>query len=70
MFKISLLDINIIEAQQVYIKSDKRYIYTNNIYPELFSKPNASITMEGKIDLDTLKNLVKENTIINTLYWY
>lgn len=70
MFKISLLDINIIEAQQVYIKSDKGYIYTNNIYPELFNKLNASITMEGKIDLNTLKNLVKENTIINTLYWY
>lgn len=70
MFKVNLLDVNVIEAQQTCTKFDKEYIYTNNIYPELFNKPNASITMEGKIDLNILRDLIKEDTIINTLYWY
>lgn len=70
MFKISLLDVNVIEAQQTCTKFDKGYIYTNNIYPELFIRPNASITMKGKVDLNILRDLIKEDTIINTLYWY
>ena len=32
--------------------------------------PNAKITMVGKIDISILQDLVKENNLINTLYWY
>ena len=70
MFKISLLDINVVEAQKYCDYFDQRYVYTEEIYPELFSNPNAKITMVGKIDISILQDLVKENNLINTLYWY
>lgn len=70
MFKINLLDINIVEAQKYCDYFDKGYIYTEEIYPELFNNPNVKITMVGKIDISILQDLVKENNLINTLYWY
>ena len=70
MFKINLLDINVVEAQKYCDYCDQRYVYTEEIYPELFSNPNAKITMVGKIDISILQDLVKENNLINTLYWY
>ena len=70
MFKISLLDVNVIEAQKCCNYFDQGYVYTEEIYPELFNNPNAKITMVGKININILQDLVKENTLINTLYWY
>ena len=70
MFKISLLDVNVVEAQKYCDYFDQRYVYTEEIYPELFSNPNAKITMVGKIDISILQDLIKENNLINTLYWY
>ena len=70
MFKISLLDVNVIEAQKCCNYFDKGYVYTEEIYPELFNNPNTKITMVGKIDISILQDLVKENNLINTLYWY
>lgn len=70
MFKISLLDVNVVEAQKCCDYFDKGYVYTEEIYPELFNNPNAKITMVGKIDISILQNLVKENNLVNTLYWY
>ena len=70
MFKINLLDINVVEAQKYCDYFDQRYVYTEEIYPELFSNPNAKITIVGKIDISILQDLVKENNLINTLYWY
>lgn len=48
MFKINLLDINIVEAQKYCDYFDQGYVYTKEIYPELFNNPNAKITMVGK----------------------
>lgn len=48
MFKINLLDINIVEAQKYCDYFDQEYVYTEEIYPELFNNPNAKITMVGK----------------------
>lgn len=70
MFKINLLDINVIEAQKCCDYFDQGYVYTEEIYPELFNNPYAKITMVGKIDISILQDLVKENNLINTLYWY
>ena len=70
MFKISLLDVNVIEAQKCCNQFDQGYVYTEEIYPELFNNPNTKITMVGKIDINILQDLVKENNLINTLYWY
>lgn len=70
MFKINLLDINVVEAQKYCDYFDQEYVYTEVIYPELFNNPNAKITMVGKIDINILQDLVKENNLINTLYWY
>ena len=70
MFKISLLDVNVIEAQKCCNYFDKGYVYTEEIYPELFNNPNAKITIVGKININILQDLVKENNLINTLYWY
>ena len=70
MFKISLLDVNVIEAQKCCNYFDKGYVYTEEIYPELFNNPNTKITMVGKINISILQDLVKENNLINTLYWY
>ena len=70
MFKISLLDVNVIEAQKCCNYFDQGYVYTEEIYPELFNNPNAKITMIGKIDISILQDLVKENNLINTLYSY
>ena len=70
MFKISLLDVNVIEAQKCCNYFDKGYVYTEEIYPELFNNPNTKITMIGKVDISILQDLVKENNLINTLYWY
>ena len=70
MFKISLLDVNVVEAQKCCDYFDKGYVYTEEIYPELFNNPNTKITMVGKIDISILQDLVKENNLINTLYWY
>ena len=70
MFKISLLDVNVIEAQKCCNYFDQGYVYTEEIYPELFNNPNAKITIVGKINISILQNLVKENNLINTLYWY
>lgn len=70
MFKINLLDVNVMEARQSCLEFDSEYIYTDNIYPELFNKPDAAITMVGKMNLNILRDLIKEDTIINTLYWY
>ena len=50
MFKISLLDVNVIEAQKCCNYFDQGYVYTEEIYPELFNNPNANITMVGKIN--------------------
>ena len=70
MFKISLLDVNVIEAQKCCNYFDQGCVYTEEIYPELFNNPNTKITMVGKIDINILQDLVKENNLINTLYWY
>ena len=70
MFKISLLDVNVIEAQKYCDYFDHGYVYTEEIYPELFNNPNAKITMVGKINISILQDLVKENNLTNTLYWY
>ena len=70
MFKISLLDVNVIEAQKCCNYFDQGYVYTEEIYSELFNNPNTKITMVGKIDISILQDLVKENNLINTLYWY
>ena len=70
MFKISLLDVNVIETQKYCDYFDQGYVYTEEIYPELFNNPSAKITMVGKIDISILQDLVKENNLINTLYWY
>lgn len=70
MFKISLLDVNVIEAQKCCNYFDQGYVYTEEIYPGLFSNPNAKITMVGKINISILQDLVKENNLVNTLYWY
>ena len=70
MFKINLLDINVIEAQKCCNYFDQGYVYTEEIYPELFINPHAKITMVGKIDISILQDLVEENNLINTLYWY
>ena len=70
MFKISLLDVNVIEAQKCCNYFDKGYVYTEEIYPELFNNPSAKITMVGKIDISILQDLVEENNLVNTLYWY
>ena len=70
MFKISLLDVNVIEAQKCCNYFDQGYVYTEEIYPELFNNPNTKITIVGKINISILQDLVKENNLINTLYWY
>ena len=70
MFKINLLDINVIEAQKCCDYFDQGYVYTEEIYSELFNNLHAKITMVGKIDINILQDLVKENNLINTLYWY
>lgn len=70
MFKINLLDINIVEAQKCCDYFDQGYVYTKEIYPELFNNQHAKITMVGKIDIGILQDLVEENNLINTLYWY
>lgn len=70
MFKISLLDVNVIEAQKCCNYFDQGYVYTEEIYPELFNNPNTKITMVGKINISILQDLVKEDNLINTLYWY
>ena len=70
MFKISLLDVNVIEAQKCCNYFDQGYVYTEEIYPELLNNPNAKITIVGKINISILQDLVKENNLINTLYWY
>lgn len=70
MFKINLLDINVIEAQKCCDYFDQGYVYTKEIYPELFNNPHAKITMVEKIDISILQDLVEENNLINTLYWY
>lgn len=70
MFKISLLDVNVIEAQKCCNYFDQGYVYTEEIYPELFNNPNAKITIVGKINISILQDLVKEDNLINTLYWY
>lgn len=48
MFKISLLDVNVIEAQKYCNYFDQGYVYTEEIYPELFNNLNAKVTMVGK----------------------
>lgn len=70
MFKISLLDVNVIEAQKCCNYFDQGYIYTEEIYPELFNNPNAKVKMVGKIDTSIMQDLIEENNLINTLYWY
>ena len=70
MFKISLLDVNVVEAQKCCDYFDQGYVYTEEICPELFNNPHAKITMMGKIDISILQDLVEENNLINTLYWY
>lgn len=70
MFKINLLDVNVVEAQKCYDYFDQGYVYTEEIYPELFNNPHAKVTMVGKIDVGILQDLVEENNLINTLYWY
>jgi len=70
MFKINLLDVNVIEAQQCCNHFDKGFVYTEVIYPELFNNPNAKITMVGSVDISILKDLIEEDNLINTLYWY
>ena len=70
MFKISLLDVNVIEAQKYCNYFDQGYVYTEEIYPELFNNLHAKITMVGKIDNSIIQDLVEENNLINTLYWY
>ena len=70
MFKINLLDINVIEAQKCCDYFDQGYVYTEKIYPELFNNPHAKITMVEKIDISILQDLVEENNLSNTLYWY
>lgn len=70
MFKISLLDVNVIEAQKCCNYYDLEYVYTEEIYPELFNNLHAKITMVGKVDIGILQDLVEENNLINTLYWY
>ena len=49
---------------------DSGKIYTEEIYPELFNNLHAKITMVGKIDISIIQDLIKENNLINTLYWY
>ncbi len=70
MFKISLLDVNVIEAQQCCNHFDKGFIYTEVIYPELFNNPSAKITMVDSIDISIIKDLIEDNNLINTLKWY
>lgn len=70
MFKINLLDVNVVEAQKCCSYFDQGYVYTEEIYPELFNNPHAKITMVEKIDISILQDLVEENNLINTLYWY
>lgn len=70
MFKISLLDVDVIEAQKHCFQFDKGYVYTDTLYPELFCNPCAKITIVGKINISVIKDLIKENNLINTLYWY
>lgn len=70
MFKISLLDVNVVEAQKCCDYFDKGYVYTEEIYPELFNNLHAKITMVGKIDISILQDLIEEDNLINTLYWY
>lgn len=70
MFKISLLDVNIIPAIDWYDHYDQGFIYTKTIYPELFKNPKAEVTMVGKIDIDIIKSLIEDNNLINTLKWY
>lgn len=70
MFKINLLDVNVVEAQKCCDYFDQGYVYTKEIYPELFNNPHAKITMVEKIDISILQDLVEENNLINTLYWY
>ena len=70
MFKINLLVVNVIEAQKCFNYFDQGYVYTEEIYPELFNNLHAKITMVGKIDIGILQDLVEENNLINTLYWY
>ena len=70
MFKINLLDINVVEAQKYCDYFNQRYVYTEEIYPELFNNLHARITMVGKIDINILQDLVEEDNLINTLYWY
>lgn len=48
MFKINLLDVNVVEAQKCCNYFDQGYVYTEEIYPELFNNPHAKITMVGK----------------------
>lgn len=48
MFKINLLDVNVVEAQKCCDYFDQGYVYTEEIYPELFNNPHAKITMVGK----------------------
>ena len=54
MFKINLLNINVVEAQKCCDYFDQGYVYTEEIYPELFNNPHAKITMVGKIDISIL----------------
>lgn len=48
MFKINLLDVNVVEAQKCCNYFDQGYVYTEEIYSELFNNPHAKITMVGK----------------------
>lgn len=48
MFKINLLDVNVVEAQKCCNYFDQGYVYTEEIYPELFNNPHAKITMVEK----------------------
>ena len=70
MFKISLLDVNVIEEQKCCNYFDQGYVYTEEIYPELFNNPNAKVKMVGKVDISIMQDLIEENNLINTLYWY
>lgn len=70
MFKISILDVDVIEAQKYCFQFDKGYVYTKTLYPELLCNPCAKVTIVDKIDISVIKDLIKENNLINTLYWY
>lgn len=70
MFKISLLDVNVMTAIHWCDHFDQGFVYTKTLYPELFNNPNAKVTMVEKTDIDIIRNLIKDNNLINTLKWY